>query len=404
VAVAVRFLLLATAMVGSGVLALPTWACRYNVRDLGFVDLADDRYALHLLVDDTVSPAEVARLTALAETILEDSNVTVETVNRDRQSDHVAWRYLAGAADRRLPAGVLMHADHGGFELWPSEAEPTWTREASERIESVVTSPLRAQLLEQLVSAYAVVLMIEGRDGAANRQARKFIEDAINQIEAGLTTLPKVIARPPVVLTCAQSTFAREAVLLSSLGLDPTRGEAAQVAVIYGRARRIGPLLRGKELTTARLVDLLSVIGADCECGLDLTQTRGTPLPVRWGTALQAQAARALGFDPESPMVKAEASRILAGQGTGTRRATGQYREVSLGEDNPSAPPGLPAAPRGTEPPPRGPQSGARDPVVGSPLVGSLVWTLVGLTGVVLVAGGLLWNRYRRSQQEDPDA
>ncbi len=34
-------------------------------------------------------------------------------------------------------------------------------------------------------------------------------------------------------------------------------------------------------------------------------------LPVRWDEKIQAQAAKALGFDPENPMVKMEISQII---------------------------------------------------------------------------------------------
>jgi hypothetical protein len=69
--------------------------------------------------------------------------------------------------------------------------------------------------------------------------------------------------------------------------------------------------MRGEEISDGNLTRIMSIIGADCECGLDLSWTRGTRLPVRWGEAVRRQAAKSLGFDPESPMVQAEVGRIL---------------------------------------------------------------------------------------------
>ena len=50
--------------------------------------------------------------------------------------------------------------------------------------------------------------------------------------------------------------------------------------------------MKGEEITEPNLTGILSIIGADCECGLDVSWTQGTPLPIRWDEKLHAQAAR----------------------------------------------------------------------------------------------------------------
>jgi cell division septation protein DedD len=91
-----------------------------------------------------------------------------------------------------------------------------------------------------------------------------------------------------------------------------TPPEDAAAVVLYSRVRRMGPNLRGKELTPEFVTKFLSVIGADCECGLDRSWMQGTMLPIRWDSDTQKQVAAALGFDPEDPMTKTEISITIS--------------------------------------------------------------------------------------------
>jgi len=106
-------------------------------------------------------------------------------------------------------------------------------------------------------------------------------------------------------------------VLLWSLGLDPTRITEPRAAVLFGKARWIGPLMKGAEISEPNLTGIFSLVGADCECDLDPTWIQGTRLPVRWEPKLHALVTKSLGFDPENPLIKIEVSRILGRRGSG---------------------------------------------------------------------------------------
>ena len=100
------------------------------------------------------------------------------------------------------------------------------------------------------------------------------------------------------------------------------------VAVLYGRGRRIGSLLKSKEITTDSLFNILSVIGSDCECGFDRELMLGTMIPLKWGRKVQSKVMRLLGFDAESPMVKAQVSQILSmGYSLSAEGRANEYRE-----------------------------------------------------------------------------
>ena len=87
--------------------------------------------------------------------------------------------------------------------------------------------------------------------------------------------------------------FSQEQVLLWNLGLDAETIDAPAAAVFYGRARRMGPLLEGEDVSERNLTGLLSIIGADCECGLDRSWMQGDMLLAKWDEAIQTKVAKA---------------------------------------------------------------------------------------------------------------
>jgi hypothetical protein len=101
--------------------------------------------------------------------------------------------------------------------------------------------------------------------------------------------------------------------------------------------------MRGEEISERNLLGLLSAVAAGCECGFDSSRTRGTMLPIRWDEGMRGRAAKALGFDPENPMVKMEVSSILRTEYAASGLPFG-YVELSAGYDEQEraegAPPG----------------------------------------------------------------
>jgi len=156
-----------------------------------------------------------------------------------------------------------------------------------------------------------VVLLIEGADAEQNKRAKAAASGAIKRISMQMEMMPKSIAHPPVLIVIGSDSLSREKILLWSLGLDAEKVNKPYAAVLYGRARWIGPLFEGEQITENNLAAVLFVIGDDCECGLDQRWLQGTMLPVRWDEKVQARVAESLGFDPENPMIKMEMSRII---------------------------------------------------------------------------------------------
>lgn len=293
----------------------PVLFCRYNVRETGFVDLGIERYSLCYFVGQETPPEDISTLQSIAEEIFEDTSFRLEIIDVDRQKDHPALKYLDLTQEDSRPAAVLVSPHETSLTIpierpdeRPGEAFASSVRSA---LQQLTDSPLRDRLVRQLVSSYAVVLLLESTDAEANKRARQAARSAMEDIEQQMKFMPKPIARGPVLEVLKADALPSEKILLWSLGMAGESLHEPRAAVLYGRARWIGPVLTGEDINERILFNILSIVGADCECGLDPILIRGTILPIRWGREVQAQVAEELGFDPENPMVKLEVSQIL---------------------------------------------------------------------------------------------
>ena len=113
-------------------------------------------------------------------------------------------------------------------------------------------------------------------------------------------------------MVISQDKIHEEKILLMSLGIKAEKVVEPAIAIIYGRGRIIGPVLQGEQITQKRLFNLLTIVGADCECGLDQSWILGRMIPLRWESSVQSELVQFLGFDVENPLVKSEMSQILS--------------------------------------------------------------------------------------------
>ena len=279
-------------------------ACRFNVRDLGFADLDLQHYRLFYFVSTNDSLQALQANKSAGDEILRDSNVELVTVRADGSEPSGARKLLEAHQLDRLPAMVLVSPDQ------QSMAVPL-NSDAKTVMAAVVNSPLREKILHSAVETYGVVLLVQGSDAEQNRDARQVADAAVKQITEAMPRLPKPIRLPPLVLVVTPEQTASENILLWSLGFEPEKQAWPAVGVLYGRGKRIGPVLRGDDLRQPRLLQVLGVVGQDCECYLDRSWMRGPAMPVRWDESVQKRVVEQLGFDAESPMIKAEMNAIL---------------------------------------------------------------------------------------------
>lgn len=299
-------------------------ACRYNVREVGFVDLRIESYYLFGYISDETDSDTVSSFKQAADIGLENSNIEFEIVNIDQQKDHPAMKLLDSQQEKSLPAAVLVSPDGQSYPVPITERDHPFEETLRSAVQDILSSPKREEILKQAIETYGVILLIKGTDDEENKKAKKAASGVIELISSQMDMLPKPIAHPPVLVEMETKSLSTEKILLWSLGLDDAEVSEPRAAVIYGRGRWIGPMFRGEEITEDNLANVLFVIGQDCECGLDHRWLQGTMLPAKWTDKMQASVAENLGFDPESPMIKMEMSLIV-------RRGSYSYPGVPFG-------------------------------------------------------------------------
>lgn len=281
-------------------------ACRYSIRDTGFVDLGLGAYRLEL-APGIVSGEVAAFFRQAAEGALLDSNVEFAAGTEPASGD--AGLHITDATGRRL-------------ELVKAGSLPRQREEVMRLIESVATSPRREDIVREALRSFAVLVLVEGTNASANQQCRETLDAAVRAVERLMPGMPKPVAIPPQRVLVPVSEQSGEALLLWGLGLDPAPAGDPRLALVYGRGRRLGVPLEGPMITRTAVQERLVMIGQDCECDLDRAWLKGPVIPGRWDRELQQIAARTLGFDPENPMVRTEVSRIvLRGEGDRIRQS-----------------------------------------------------------------------------------
>ena len=303
--------------------AVSAWACRYSVRDTGFVDLGLEAYRLRWVPESGTS----SEVRSKAELLLRESNVVWDEDPTGGGFPRAAGLYLRDVEGRILSLPL------------PNPSDATAVLRG---VEMAVTSPLRERVYREGLRAYALVLLLEGTDGAANARVRQDVESAITATAQLLSSMPKPVETPPQLVSVSLKDQSAETVLVWGLGLEPVLSDSPRIAIVYGRGRRLGLPMEGPLITQTALRDRLLLIGQDCECDLDRAWLKGPLLPGRWSRELQQAALDALGFDPGNPMVRAEISRIVerGPQNPGRRRPPSSGSSLGYSEESVETTPG----------------------------------------------------------------
>jgi hypothetical protein len=308
--------------------SIPAFACRFNVREIGFVDAGQPKFRLAVFVHGDEQKEWLPVFQQSAGRILGPSNLTWDIVDEVQSPGSPDLRHRAQLGPR-LPGGmVIAPGREDGWPIFLHFPAP----ELDNRLTDLVASPVRAQILSAAIETYGAVLLLRSQDESANTAARSLAGDAIKSTEATLADLPKRIALGPRLIECDPS-LPGEQILAWSLGVNGRDLTQPVLAVIYGRGRLAGPALRGETLTIQKLRDQLALIGADCECIMDHAWMTAGALPLAVNPADEFRITDTLGFDPASASVRAEVLQILQNQSAiaaDPARRGGGYRETPL--------------------------------------------------------------------------
>lgn len=283
------------------------FACRYNVRETGFIYLAQKPYHVFIYYSNDTPAKDVEILKQLASHHFMDSNIEALFVNVDVADSSSA--YPKPNKSTSLPAAKLQSPDGQFIDLPLSSEGLSLKASAGKAFESINYSRIRDEILQKCISNYAVILLFEGADSKANKGAREVAKSAIEHIASKMSLLPKKIDLPPVLVSIKNND--PDYILPWSLGLDNSKRQMPRMAIVYGRGRWIGPIIQGELISKRNLSELLLIVGADCECGIDKDWMRGTMIPASWNEKSRKDVALNLEFDPENPLIKKEVRHIL---------------------------------------------------------------------------------------------
>ncbi len=274
-------------------------ACRFTVREIGFSTLSQDIYAL--VVIDRKAVASDPSWQSMRNK-MDDSNIKLLVLHPESDATHP---YVREAHNQQLslPANLLIAPDGRMLELL--------TNDLSELADVVLHSPVRNELINDFVDVFSVVLWVEGKDDHINAELESFIQRDCDRIKNIMPHMPKEVRNGPKVIRISTGEFEEEKLLLWSLGIEQPP-EQPIAFVLYGRGRIMGGALIDTEIAESKLFNYMSMIGADCECGLDRKWMLGNQIPMLWTSEPRQQLANEVGFDVDNPMILAEMSRILA--------------------------------------------------------------------------------------------
>lgn len=297
-------------------------ACQYTVRDIGFVDLRGPEYSIVIRgdVDERIKQDAAVELNWLADSnarsTFRPGNVSgwvVEIVDRD---------------GRVLRMGDSESARPSAPD--PATLDAEWIgRIVRERFESPALKAIR----DGAADTFAQILVVEGADLAERSRANEMARQATTALRRIEPMLPRPLAKPVGRISVAADRRATETMLLWALGLDSLPLERSALAVIYGRGKLAGRVLAAEEGDGRELLAQLALVGESCECETDRRWAEEPVLPGYWPQDFRRRASDGLGFDPDSPLVRAEVVRIVGRNPGEAARGADDRDRGQRGED-----------------------------------------------------------------------
>ena len=308
------------------IFTIDSQACKYTVRDVAFAELDPLRYRLFVITDSGASDEIRARLEKAAMIALDESNVLPEMVNLSKEPDHFAKKYVSEFNIEKLPVAILAYGKGSSLPIKIEATALNAEKNLTELFSNIIASPFRDQLMQKSINTYGTVVVIEGTDAQENVSVLRMADSAVKRMINDMPHLPKTIKGEPSVTVFKRAQFAQEKIFLWHIEAYAAKEKQPAIMISYGRGRQIGKLLKGNEITADRIYKMLSIIGADCECGLPRFWMQGKVYPYRYTEEIRENMARSIGFDPENPLVKIEMKQMVGkGDGSGSKNPANKY-------------------------------------------------------------------------------
>lgn len=271
------------------------WGCQYTVRDIGYVDLRGAEYTLVITCPKHLQ-SQLGDWDYLDDTnvkMMFDSAGQTTTVKNETSQCQVE---LVDALGRRLLVG---------------EFDRDFQNVSQSVFERLFGSPTISRLRRKAIPSFVQIVVFNVGDDRSIERAKSTVDEAVKAIKRIEPMLPRPLSRPIDVIHVSAEELANEALLGWCLGINNEPHVEPAVAVVYGRAKLAGKVLRGDNISSRELLSQLALVGESCECETDRSWNDELVLPFYWPTEFRKTASSSLGFDPESPLVQAEIARII---------------------------------------------------------------------------------------------
>ena len=310
-------------------------ACPYSIRDAGFIVRETKPYQLVFLTQNAQIPqyeellADALASGARAEQ-LRHANLSAEVLGTERDAGHDAVKALLQSPTEAVRQGRAVSALLSPNGKLLAQA-PVGKTEAKNPLADVLAACLdseaRRQIVRGIIKNWCVLLVVTGDDPRQNAQVREAVQSAARSMVGFQPEMgDKIRKAPPVVTLSRAQAKVKEATLLQSLGLSEEGATKAQVAVLFGRLRRLGPILNGAQISEPTLRKAMRLLGRNCTCTADPASILGPSAPIVWDADRQAETVEALGFDPDSPIAISGLSGVWTEFNTdGQQREPGEY-------------------------------------------------------------------------------
>lgn len=296
----------------------PGPVCRYSVRDVGFVNIHGQPWHLKMLRPSGADEDQISSWQSVVETQLAGTNVTFEWVRSDSLAGKRLERLFEGRSNSSLPLAAIYGQNDTVFPMRSLEDNPKEGLE--DLLSSVVHSPMRDKVLDQITSALCAILVVESGESDSDKNVLEIANAAAKQVSRQMWMMEKPTEVGPVVEVISAKEREQEQWLLKSLGLNPTAKEP-QLVIVYGQGRRLGDPLIGEDIIEGKIAQVAALCGQSCECELDRVWLYGTQMIHYWGDELAAKAEKHLNFDPGAALVLAEVNGIVSRAGQGNKRS-----------------------------------------------------------------------------------
>lgn len=278
-------------------------ACANPVRDMALTEWPRDMGVLYLVYkkEDETTKKWKAMMEKAYEGYLRDANLGFMELDAGQESFDPK-NYDLKEVPAELPCVVALFwdnmAERGLTELARFSGEPD-----EAKIKSLIDSPLRKQMREELIKKAGVAIFAKSGDAEADKKARAALDE-------GIAVFKKNIMHEIAVLEIdrAKAEAQGEGFLLKQLGARNSKEPA--VCVVFGRGKVVHGTLVGKDINPDNLWYAFSAPLGDCFCTVT-PQMIGYDLVMPWPqnlnetfiktNDLQAQVAKAMGVEIVDP-------------------------------------------------------------------------------------------------------